>query len=393
MKIAYITAFYYPTIGGVEQVVKELAERYVQQGHEVHVFTSDWDKKNRIKIKEETINGVKIHRYKYIFRVANFASVFPSLLWDLYKYDFDIIHTHVSGHAHTFFASLIAKIKKTPLIHTTHCPWTDSFRSLAGRILVWISYKTINKLSFKFSDKIIAITPWEIPFIEKYGGKKEKIIVIPNGVNEIFFKKIKNNDFKKNLGIKCPIVLFFGRFNITKGPDKFVLAAKEILKERKNITFLMVGPDEGMLNKVKELSNNDKNIIILGPIREKEKIAKIYQSADVFVLPSYREGLPLTLIEALASGLPIVASPVNGVPYEMKEPENGFFVNYGDIQNLKEKILTLIDNKYLAEKISKNNIEKAKNYSWDIIAEKTMNIYKEICLKIKEKIIQGEKIV
>ena len=377
MKIAYVTAFYHPAIGGVEQVVKELAERYVNQGHEVHVFTSDWDKNKRIRIKEETINGVHVHRHFHILKVANFASIFPSLLWTLSRYKFDIIHTHVSGHAHTFFASLIAKIKNTPLIHTTHCPWTEGFRSLIGRILVYISYKTINKLSFKLSDKIIAITPWEIPFIEKYGAKKEKIVIIPNGVDKLFFQIIKNNDFKKQLEIKDPIVLFFGRLNPTKGPDKFVLAAKEILKQRKDIKFLIVGPDEGMLNKVKQLSYNDPNIIILGPIREKEKVAKMYQSSEIYVMPSYREGLPLTLFEALASGLPIIASPVNGIPFEIKDPDNGFFVKYGDIEKLKEKILALLENKKLAKEISKNNKEKAKDYDWDLIAEKTLNLYKE----------------
>ena len=64
----------------------------------------------------------------------------------------------------------------------------------------------------------------------------------------------------------------------------------------------------------------------------------MYQAADVYVLPSYREGLPLTLFEAMASGLPIVASPVNGVPFEMSEPENGFFSNFGDLKSLEENI-------------------------------------------------------
>ena len=376
MKIAYVCAFYYPTIGGVEQVIKELAERYVNQGHEVHVFTSDWDKNKRIKLKEETINGVKVHRHFHILRVANFAVIFPSLLWTLSKYKFDIIHTHVSGHAHTLFASLIAKLKNTKLIHTTHCPWTNSFRSLPGRVLIFLTYNFVNKLTFKLSNKIIAITPWEIPFIEKYGCKKENIVVIPNGVDKIFFKKIKNNNFKKNLNIKNQIVLFFGRLNPTKGPDKFVLAAKEILKENKNITFVIAGPDEGMLKKVKELSQNEKNILILGPIKGKEKIAEMYQASDVYVMPSFREGLPLTLFEALASGLPIIASPVNGIPFEIKEPENGFFVKYGDINKLKEYTLFLLKNEKLSQQISKNNIEKAKNYDWDIIAEKTLRLYK-----------------
>ena len=83
----------------------------------------------------------------------------------------------------------------------------------------------------------------------------------------------------------------------------------------------------------------------------------------------------MTLFEAMASGLPIIASPVNGIPYEMKEPENGFLVEYGDIKNLKKRILQILDNKKLAKKISENNKLKAKNYDWDIIYKKTMKLY------------------
>ena len=119
----------------------------------------------------------------------------------------------------------------------------------------------------------------------------------------------------------------------------------------------------------------------LGALRGKEKIAEMYQAADVYVLPSYREGLPLTLFEAMASGLPIVASPVNGIPYEMKDPENGFLVRYGDIENLEKSIIELIDNKELSRTISKNNIDKAKKYNWDIIAKRTIGLYKEILKK------------
>ena len=116
----------------------------------------------------------------------------------------------------------------------------------------------------------------------------------------------------------------------------------------------------------------------LGPIKGKEKIAEMYQAADVYVLPSYREGLPLTLFEAMASGLPIIASPVNGVPYEMKQPENGFFVNYGDIESLEKNILKILDDKKLSKKISVNNIRKSKQYDWDIIYKKYMKEYEDL---------------
>ena len=173
------------------------------------------------------------------------------------------------------------------------------------------------------------------------------------------------------------MVLFFGRLNVTKGPDKFVMAAKEILKERKNITFLIRGPDEGMKANIKEFIGKEKRIILLDGTRDKNDIVSMYQASNVYVLPSYREGLPLTIFEAFASGLPVVASPVNGIPYEMKDGINGFFVDYGDIKNLKDKILLMLSDKKLATKISKSNIKLAKKYDWDLIYKRYMQIYNE----------------
>jgi len=84
----------------------------------------------------------------------------------LLKKDFDIIHTHVYGHPHIFFAHLAGKLKNTKLIHTTHCPWTDSYRSLMGKILLKLTYSTLSKFAVNLSNKVIAITPWEIEFLK-----------------------------------------------------------------------------------------------------------------------------------------------------------------------------------------------------------------------------------
>ena len=380
MRIAYICQFYKPVIGGVEEVIYELATRMAKQ-HEVHVFTSDFDKSGRIPVKEEIIEGVHVHRLRHLFHLTRFSPFWPSLLWN-FKSEFgkfDIIHVHVFGHPFTFIGSLLARLNKIPLVITTHCPWTDKFRTGLTKFFLFFSYN-LNRLSLNWADRIIAITPWEMLFIEKYGGKKEKITVIPNGVNSIFFEKIKCNQFRKKYGIKGKIVLFFGRFNVTKGPDKLALAGREILKARKDVHFVFVGPDEGVKDDVRRIAKGQKNMLVLDPIK-KEDVAELYQAADVYVLPSYREGLPLTLFEAMASGLPIVASPVQGIPYEMKEPENGFFVQYGDIDGLKKNILKIIDNKNLAGKISKNNRKKAKSYDWRIIFDKTLEIYQNLIEK------------
>jgi len=375
MKIAFICPYYDPAIDGPKQVIKELAARLIKDKNEVHVYTSDFDKYKRIKKKEEIIDKVYVHRCYSWFKVANFVTFWPSVFFKLLKENFDIIHTHVYGHPHVFFASLAAKLKGTKLIHTTHCPWTSAYRSLFGRIILKITYGTLSKFAVNLSNKIIAITPWELEFLKKY--KINNVVIIPNGVNNIFFKKVKSNLFKKKLNIKGKIVLFFGRLNITKGPDKFVLTAKEILKERKDIYFVLVGPDEGMRFKLLKMIDDDKNILLLNPIHDRKKIAEMYQSANVFVMPSYREGLPLTLFEAMASGLPIVASPVNGIKYEMTE-KNGIFVSYGNINGLKEAILKILNNNKLAKKYALNNKKTALKYKWDLIYNKTLKLYNEV---------------
>jgi len=150
---------------------------------------------------------------------------------------------------------------------------------------------------------------------------------------------------------------------------------KEILKKRKDMDFVFVGPDEGLRDKVKELVKDDPKMHLLDAIRGKEKIAEMYQAADVYVLPSYREGLPLTLFEAMAAGLPIVATPVNGVPYEMKDPENGFLIPYGNQKALIDAILKILDDPKLAKEMSENNLKKAALYNWNDIAKRTMKVY------------------
>lgn len=380
MKIAHVSMVYIPSFGGVEQVIAELAQRQIKEGHEVHVFCCDSDKHNRIKIKEEILDGVHVHRVPYWTQLSLNTYLWPSLLWK-FKGKFDIVHSHVSGHLYVLIAGLLCKAKGMKHIHTTHCPWTGlEFRPKILRPFVFLNDLIFNKLSFSTIDRIIAITPWELDMLKKFTKGKTK--VIPNGTDKIFHKKIKSNQFKKRNKIKEKyLVLFFGRLNPTKGPEVLAKAAINITKKRKDIAFIWAGPDEGKLEEVKNLIIGYKNMRCIGPLRGKEKVAELYQSADIYLLPSYREGLPLTLFEAMASGLPIVASPVNGIPFEMNEPENGFFSNYGDIASLEKNILKLINNSKLRKKISQNNMEKAKNYDWDKIYERYMEEYENLLKK------------
>lgn len=374
-----INMFYKPTIGGVEQVMYELSQRLIKKGHEIHVFCCDSDKHKRLNVKEEVLDGVHVHRLPYWFRLSMFTLIWPSLLWKLPKYKFDVVHSHVSGHLYVLISSIVCRLKGWKHVHTTHCPWTDAFRSWILRPFVFLNDLFLNRLSFKFCDKVVAITPWEVEKLRKYGVTNKQLEVIPNGMDDVHFKIVKPNNFKKRLGIENKkLVLFFGRFNVTKAPEKFVLMAKEILRERENVFFLMRGPDEGVRDKIEKMVKNVKGIKVMHETRDKKEIAEMYQASDVYVLPSYREGLPLTLFEAMAAGLPIVATPCNGVPYEIKNVVNGFLVKYGDIAGLKRSVLRILDDKELAKKFSKNNRGKSKNYNWNIISKKYREVYEKV---------------
>ena len=378
MKIVHVCPFYTPAIGGVKQVVEEIATRQTRAGHEVHVITSDWDKEKRILKKEEVIGGVKVHRCYHIAKIANFTTLWPSVFDKIMDGKFDVVHSHVFGHPHFVLSALGAKLSGAKHVHTTHCPWSDASRSTVGKIGVVLSYNIFSRLALKLTDRVIAITPWEFNFIKKFGGTQKKIVNLPNGMGNEFFLKRSKNSFKKRQGIKKELVLFFGRLNPTKSPDKFVEIAKLIFKKKPEVRFVIRGPDEGMRDIVKKKIGNEKRIILLDETRDRKEIIEMYQAADVYVLPSYREGLPLTLFEAMASGLPIVASPVNGVPYEMKEPDNGFLVKWGDDEKFVDRIIELLENKELQARIAKNNLKRAESYKWDDIFEKTMKLYNSI---------------
>jgi glycosyltransferase involved in cell wall biosynthesis len=381
MKIAHVGAFYKPVIGGVEKVIEELALRQIRDGHEVHVFCSDFDKEKTIELKEEVIDGVHVHRSKLWFKISTSGLIIPSLYKNLvfehgkYGGNFDVVHSHVFGHLHFVQAAKFARKFNVKHIHTTHCPWTDSHRSLMGRIGIYLSYNTLSKKALREVNKIIAITPWELEFIKKYGGSDKQTRIITNGVGKEFFDTIEDNDFKEKNGIKGKLVLYLGRLNVTKGPDQFVEIAKIILKNRDDVTFVIRGPDEGMKSKVKELIGDEKRIILMDPTRDKQEIIKTYQAADVFVMPSFREGMPLTLMEAYACRLPVVATPVNGIPFELVNGKNGFLVDYGDNEYFANRIERLLDDHELRTRISKTNFEKAKDYDWDIIYKKYMEEY------------------
>ena len=112
-----------------------------------------------------------------------------------------------------------------------------------------------------------------------------------------------------------------------------------------------------------------KCVLFVGQVPN-SKISEYMFASDIFVLPSLSEGLPVTILEALAAGLPIVTTNVRGLPEIVKNGENGFTVDPQNPTQLAERIMFLLSNNELRQKISANNVIKAKEYSWEAVVEK-----------------------
>ena len=217
---------------------------------------------------------------------------------------------------------------------------------------------------------------WMQPYIIKFKLNYKKIFSIPNGIEIAFVNRNQNKlDFGNSI-----IILYLGWIGKKKGTFD-LLEVAEILKEKGyNFKILSVGPemktgDRKLINSIIRNKKLKDSVKLLKEV-EHDEVPAFYNSADIFILPSYTEGFPMCILEAMASGLPIVSTNVGAIPEIIEEGKNGFLFEPGDINTFINKIEILINNKKLREEIRHNNIEKVKNeFSVDRQVNKFKNLY------------------
>lgn len=312
--------FYYPEMGGVESVARCLSEELSRRGHEVTVYTYNVSKGGRRGIYEhaEVVNGVKVKRFVPVLQI-HYGSVAPQLPFVLSKEKVDVLHVHCYRHPHTEQSWIAAARNNAKTILHSHSPF---YPRGVTPFTAWIWYKMYDRLArytvFKRYERVIALTPDDKNELVVRGCQPEKISVIPNPLPkgeeiEETLSKITNEEieeYKDGHGLTGePIILFLGRMTQSKRIHLLVAAITEVLKERKEAQLVLAGPDEntvdGLTTLSKRLAIGDR-VKYLGTLTEPEKTL-LYLSSNVYVLPSLYDGYGLTLLEAQAHGLPVVA--------------------------------------------------------------------------------------
>jgi glycosyltransferase involved in cell wall biosynthesis len=274
------------------------------------------------------------------------------------------MHIHIAQAFIPEVVYLISKIKKIPYIVHIHLDVGPS-----GKLgfLLPLYKKVILKRVLKSASKIIVLSKEYKTLINKKYNILENIMIIPNGVGEEFFIN------KENVSSKHTNLLFVGRLSVQKNIPKLIDSVSLI---KSKVVLHIIGDGEKKKEIEKLISDKKlKNVILHGKKTGKDLI-NFYKNADIFILTSDIEAMPLVLLEAIASGTPIVTSDVIGIREFVKK--TGILVNPPTPENFASAIDELIEDKKLINILSQRGRKKAKNYDWNKIVEKFEVVYREV---------------
>lgn len=356
MKIAFTSTYSYPSISGVWNRVENMALELIRRGHEVCTFTSNL-KAGTDEILEpyEEYKGIHIYRYGVKHKISKNASFwdYKELKKDILRIRPDIIDCQTYRHPESNFMLKLAKKNEIKIFLTTHAPFNVE-RNWKLRLFTKLYDLFYKNILNKF-DKVIAITKWEIPYLLRLGCKQENILFIPNSLPEEFYQ----NPRRDGDGI-----LFLGRIAPVKDLETLDSALENL-----EIKATAIGPTE------KNYKPKFRNIKIDSPVYDlKEKIAEI-DKCEIFVLPSKREAMPYSIIEAMARGRMVIASETDGAKELIEHGKNGFLFPIRDSFELRTLlILAKTLHPYQKEMIRNEAIKKSGEFA----ISNQMNKWEEI---------------
>ena len=363
MKIAILVSGLPPKrLAGTEIATYNIAKYLAKRGHEVHVITTLDEGLPKESIEEGFyVHRIKLHKVKFIGIILFWIKS----VYKLKKINPDI--SHVQGISNGLPAFLVKKI-----LNKHYIIWARG----SDIYLSWQFKTIILKLVLKNADAVIALTEDMKKAIQKVYN--ENVFVIPNGVDLRNFENISQKNCRSKLAIKenKKIILFVGTLRPVKGVRYLVEAMEIIIQKNTNTRLMLVGDgeDRRKLEKLVKEFVLDEYVTFVGKVSN-EKVPEYMVASDVFVLPSLSEGFPNVVLEAMASGLPIVATKVGGLPEIVKDRENGFLVEPKNPEEIAEKVLLILKGDELRERISEYNKKKVKEYSWERVSEQIEEVY------------------
>jgi glycosyltransferase involved in cell wall biosynthesis len=357
-KVVHVCAHYPPYLGGLEKVVQSLASYRARLGLPVEVLTSE--------------PGGQAPDAAFVQRLGSFhfahTTVMPSLVPKLLRLKSDsVVHLHVSQAYTSEAVYLAGLVKKVPYVAHMHIDVGPS--GSAGFLLH--AYKPfILGPVLRGAEVVVVFTEEQKRVIgSKYRLDPQRIEVIPNGVETTFFST------HHRVRPPRPRLLFVGRLAVQKNVE-LLLHALDGISEKFETTLVGDGELEGELRALAEKLQL-RNVRFHGRA-DGAALIDLFRQADMFVLPSEREGMPLVLLEAMAMGLPTVATDIAGNRDIVIDGENGRLVPLNDAAAMRRALIELVADEALYRRMSESARQSAERYTWDAVGEEFEDVYARV---------------
>lgn len=374
MKVALVVEWFNRDAGGVAYHVSELANVFSKNGMDVTVIT------NKVERPFSNVNAdiLEVEGVTDPLFGTNISPAVNKKLKGFLKDNFDVVHAHHAFSRLPLATLSLAYKQNIPSVLTTH---TVSFFPDYEYFWNFISYGYPRyRMVISKVNKIIAVSEAAKKFISYFTQKDA--VVIPNGVSIKKFHPVDKYLAREKVGLDGnPIILYVGRLVPKKGVDVLIRSMKEVVKSYPHALLVIAGSGKMMplLKTLVRIAGLEKNILFLGFVGE-NLLPYLYNSADVFALPSITaESFGIVLLEAMASGLPIVASNVGGIAEVLEKGKYGLLVEPGNSKELTKAIITVLENENLRNELAKEGRKVAKEkYAWEKVANKIIEVYSSL---------------
>lgn len=316
-----------------------------------------------IKVHESYSDGNIIYRLLFsIIAYIRFIFIYQK---------YDLFHIHMASYGSTFrkgyYIKFLNKRNKKIILHVHGAEYLVFYNNLSKN-----NKRKVENIWLKSNVVIALSNEWKLQFERLFNHKN--IIVINNGID--------NEDYEAG---KCIVeevrnnFLFLGRLGKRKGAYDIIYAVEKLIEKYPDIMIYMAG--DGEINQIKNLIDEKKlnsNIIIMGWIDFNTKI-ELLQKVCTVLLPSYNEGLPMTILEGMAAGKMIISTNVGGIPELVENEINGIIINPGDVDMLSKAMVRVLEEKEFIKMCCDNNLKKIeKKFSRKKMHEKISACYERL---------------
>lgn len=383
MRILIITTRFFPHVGGVEEVVSNIAKILskdnvvsILSSLDINTGLSFFKRLTKISVEERTFETYKNKRIwinlpssivGILIFPARFILALIEVIFYVSKFKPDVINYHFPDDS-VVYVDLLSSVIRVPIVVNIHGNDLHIFSKKA------IHKFFINRLLKRASLIVVNSAYMKAEFLDSFPHLSNKLRIIPNGLDVDLYKQSKVG---KKYAANGPYIFYVGRLVEKKGVDILIRAFYKLRDEKINLVIEGKGEE---LSKIKELVRGldltDKVKFTDGKLTQEEKIEAM-KGAIFGVIPSRVEPFGIVALEFLAAGTPIIASKTGGLENLLKDQSTCLFFENGNIGDLASKMKGIMEKENLRKTLKEEGQKEVENYRWEVITQKYLNTYKE----------------